>query len=800
MTARDAPPLRRVLFLLAALLACTAGQRTAWAAPPAAGIFPRTSSGVPRYVTARIRRSESVLVAGDTGYLDIDLSLPAPGPAGVPPSWDRGTIPPILWVSSTPQSGIVFDDQIPEDKPRHHIVVRLPIPKEETATLTARVKYSVSARAKAGDHTLYLEVAAPLVAPDGTKIEDTGVVREPFQVDTRLRVKLTMLAVIAVAIFLFVVEWVRVDVVAIIIMVLLPELGLIEATDTFRGLSSNAVVAIIGVMIISFGLNRVGIVSRVIRPFLRFIGHSPSRLIVVFSSMIAAISSVMQNTGAAVLFLPGIRMAACKKLGVPLSRVLMPIGMAAILGGTLTMVGTSPLILLNDLLPAGMPRFGLLELTPIGIALVAFGIAYLSLAAKLSLGKGPVSEYELPTVGDRGGCIEQYEELDGPFELFVPGGKYNATSAPLEVVRIRRERHVNIVALRMEGGGVIVAPAPGTTISNALGLLVFGKREAVESFAGEYKLTLREEPRLFRNGLVEPAVAGVVEVVISPRSTFVGRTIGAIGFRETFQVSALALHQGGKTHYESLADRPLHAGDAILIHGTWEQLHSLQEHHQNFIIISRRETEFQIPEKAKPALACFFSALVLMLISSLYFQIYCDYNPIPLSVCLMIGAAGMILTRVVSITEAYRAVDWRTVFLLGGLIPLGMAVSQTGTARWIASGLVGALGESVHPIVLLLVLATLSGAFTLVISNVGACALLVPLGMSMAAQTGIDPRVAAIVVGIGVSNSFILPTHQVNALYMGPGEYKTTDYARIGGMLSLLYIAVLVLTVYFLYM
>jgi di/tricarboxylate transporter len=188
-----------------------------------------------------------------------------------------------------------------------------------------------------------------------------------------------------------------------------------------------------------------------------------------------------------------------------------------------------------------------------------------------------------------------------------------------------------------------------------------------------------------------------------------------------------------------------------------------------------------------------------MLISSLYFQTRASYNPLPLSICLMIGAAGMIVTRVVTIGEAYRAVDWRTVFLLGGLIPLGMAVSQTGTAEWIARGLVGALGTAMSPLLLLFVLAILSCGFTLVISNVGACALLVPLGMSMAAQAGIDPRLAAIVVGIGVSNSFILPTHQVNALYMGPGEYRTTDYLKIGGGLSLLYIVVLVSVTYALY-
>jgi len=206
----------------------------------------------------------------------------------------------------------------------------------------------------------------------------------------------------------------------------------------------------------------------------------------------------------------------------------------------------------------------------------------------------------------------------------------------------------------------------------------------------------------------------------------------------------------------------------------------------------------QKPSKATPAIVCFGITLTLMLVSSFYFQ-KLPYNPIPLSVCLMTGALLMVLTRVLSIREVYTAVDWRTVFLLGGLIPLGMAVDRTGTAEWIASGVVGALGDSLTPLLLLSVLAVMSGLFCLVISNVGACTLLVPLGVSMASQIGIDPRVAAIVVGLGVSNSFLLPTHQVNALYMGPGDYRTKDYMKIGGILSLIYVGVLVSMTYLFY-
>ena len=168
---------------------------------------------------------------------------------------------------------------------------------------------------------------------------------------------------------------------------------------------------------------------------------------------------------------------------------------------------------------------------------------------------------------------------------------------------------------------------------------------------------------------------------------------------------------------------------------------------------------------------------------------------IQLSVCLMTGALGMIITRVISIDEAYQSVDWRTIFLLAGLIPLGIATQKTGAASWLAHTVLGAIG-TVQPIVLLTVIALLSTVFTLVISNVGATVLLVPLVVNMALAAGADPRMAAMVVGLATSNSFILPTHQVNALYMGPGRYRSVDFMKAGSLISLVFIVVMITMLY----
>jgi di/tricarboxylate transporter len=756
----------------------------------------------PRYVSVQLQPLQTTLVAGEAGRLHVEIRLKdAEHVPGGPLAWDRGAPPAIAWISTPQGSGISFVDKVPTHKPGQQILVKFAAPEtQESDVLSASAAYIVNSRTKAGKHSFWFDLSVPLVTADGKKIQDMGTVAVPFEVDTHLRTKILMLLVVAVAVFLFIVEWVRVDVVAILMMVLLPELGLLDAQYTFRGLSSNAVVAIIGVMIISYGLNRVGLVSRMIQPLLGYVGKSTSRLAVVFSGLIAVISSVMQNTGAAVLFLPAIRLVAAKELKVPVSRVLMPIGMAAILGGTLTMVGTSPLILLNDLLPAGMPKFGFLELTPIGLALVMGGIVYLTTFGMGTLARLPVSQADSPTDGNgvsEKRLADSYPEIGRPCEVLVPDN-YRPGEGPQEIASIRRQFQVNVVAIATEDGMQEVPPPATAVIRGGYSLCVYGTEEAVAKFVRDYGLVLRDEPRLFQATVLNAAIAGVVEVVVSPRSTLIGQTIKEVRFRETFDVTPLALHQDGETYYRGLADRKLQAGDALLLHGTWEQFHSLQERHQNFIIISSCEAEFQRPEKARWALGCFLGALSLMMVSSFYFQQQ-PYNPIPLSVCLMAGAVGMVLSKVMTITEAYRAVDWRTVFLLGGLIPLGMAVDQTGTAHWMARGIVVGLGDYMSPLLLLIVLACLSCGFTLVISNVGACTLLVPLGISLANQIGVDPRVAAIVVGIGVSNSFILPTHQVNALYMGPGGYRTKDYFKIGGGLSLIYITILVAMTYFFY-
>ncbi len=589
-----------------------------------------------------------------------------------------------------------------------------------------------------------------------------------------------VMLMIGVAIFLFIVEWVRVDVVAILMMVILPLLHLVTPKEAFSGLSSNAVVSIIAVIIIGAGLDKTGIINRLVGPIVRLAGNSQSRIIILISITVAGISSFMQNIGAAALFLPAVQRIS-KNLKIPISNLLMPIGFSAILGGTITLVGSSPLILLNDLIaPFKLKPFGLFEVTPIGLALLASGIACFVLFGRFILPGGKSEEAE-STLEDESSDNQIIEELGHPWELKTPDD-FTHYREPVTVDHIRRRYLVNVVALTEPPDFKVLSPAPGQEIRSGVELVVYGREKDVRRLAEEEGMIIKEDLEVFKGDLAEHA-SGTVEAVVAPRSPLAGKTLSQVDLAERFRVTPLAVYRQGEIYRAELGQIPLRVGDAILLHGSWKHLQLLHAE-GSLLFTTQLDVEEMRPEKAMFAGLWLAVALTMVIVFK-----------IQLSVCLMTGALGMIITRVLSIDEAYQAVDWRTVFLLGGLIPLGIATEKTGTAAWIAQTVLHAIG-SVEPIVLLAVIGVLSTVFTLVISNVGATVLLVPLVVNMAMAAGADPRMAAMVVGLATSNSFILPTHQVNALYMGPGRYRSIDFMKAGTLISIVFLVVMIAMLY----
>jgi di/tricarboxylate transporter len=595
---------------------------------------------------------------------------------------------------------------------------------------------------------------------------------------------LTMI-MLAFAVVLFVFEWVRVDVVGIIMMVLLPLTGLISPKEAFVGLSSNAVCSIIAVIIIGAGLDKTGVMNQVAGPIIKLAGNSESRVISLISGAVGIISSMMQNIGAAALFMPATQRIA-KRMEIPVSRILMPMGFCAIIGGTLTLVGASPTILLNDLMTLGgekLAPFGLFTQTPIGICLLVAAITYFLIFGKYIL---PASTGET----DRGvtaTLMEEYKALGNTFELGVPDSFEGPKT--LQDLHMRSKFLITVVAIRHAGEKRInLIPRSNNDIQAKDEIAVVGKERNVRKMAEELGWTLKQGLETFAEALARTS-AGMAETVVSPRSELIGKTMNEVNFKELYDLNPVALFKGNRIYYTGLTQIALSMGDTLLLYGPWERFHLLKNQPQPRVLTFATPLEGEIlrPQKAKLALLW----LGLSLLQIIVFKIQ-------LSVALMSGALGMIITGVLNVDEAYRAVDWMTVFLLAGLIPLGMAFEKTGTAAFIATQVLGLLGQPT-PIVLLAAVGIMTSCFTLIISNVGATVLLVPLCMNMAVMAGADPRMAALVVGLSASNTFVLPTHQVNALIMRPGGYRTIDYAKAGFVMTLIFLTVELSILYFFY-
>ncbi len=595
---------------------------------------------------------------------------------------------------------------------------------------------------------------------------------------------LTMIVLIFV-ICLFVFEWVRVDVVGIMMMVLLPLIGLISPKEAFVGLSSNAVCSIIAVIIIGAGLDKTGVMNKVAKPILALAGNSEGKIMLLVSGTVGIISSMMQNIGAAALFLPATQRIS-KRMGIPTSRILMPMGFCAIIGGTLTLVGASPTILLNDLMVLGgekLEPFGLFTQTPIGVCLLLTALAYFFFFGRLIL---PSSSGKTGK-GASDMLIKQYQGVNSIVEMHVPKG--TGKTGILDDLDIRPRFLVTVIG--------ISSPANRTTnhvphsyeeIGSGDDIAVVGKWANIERLAKEFGWEIKPALETFAESLANTN-AGMAETVVSPRSELIGKTLNEVDFKELFGLNPLVLFKDGRKYYSGLTNIRLALGDTLLLQGPWEKFHILKNRPQprSLIFASPLEGEILRPQKAMFAVGWLAIALFQIIVLK-----------IQLSVALMSGALGMIITGVLTVDEAYQSVDWMTVFLLAGLIPLGIAFEKTGTAAFIAQTVLGFIGTP-SPIVLLGVVGIMTSFFTLVISNVGATVLLVPLCMNMAVMAGGDPRMAALVVGLSASNTFVLPTHQVNALIMRPGGYRTVDYAKAGAVMTVLFLSVELSVIYFFY-
>jgi len=589
-------------------------------------------------------------------------------------------------------------------------------------------------------------------------------------------IALTLFILLA-TIFLFVIDKLRVDVVAILVMITLPWLGLVTPSETFSGLSSNAVISIMAVMILGYGVDRSGVMDHLTKPILTIAGESQKRLIAVIGGAVGVLSAFIQNIGATALFLPAV-LKISNQTKISPSKLLMPIGFSAILGGTLTLFGSGPLIILNDLLAkSGAKTFGIFDVTPIGFVLLSAGIVYFLILGKFVL---PQVDSQ-PEIDDQATLIDLYH-ISNDYHIGKISENSKIIGMKLDSIQLWNLYKLHLVILK-ESDDLLYTPWRHTVFAPGQLIILSGPREGFLRFVKEYQVSIldfEKEPYA-----EEIKKFGYAEVIIPPNSSLKGRSLKEISFRKKFGVEPIQLQCDQGTLCNDFSDKKFDAGDVIIIHGLWEKIWEIKNS-KELIPISKIQETTHFKKKPFIALICFLGAILLAL------------SGFQLSHSLFTGAAAMILFGVLNIDEAYKAIDWRTVFLLAGLIPLGIAMDKSGAAQFLAEQIFSLIGDA-HPIIVLTAISILATIFTLFMSNVAATVLLVPLVVIMGDMANIAPEALGLLVAVMASNSFLLPTHQVNAFLMGPGGYNNRDYLRSGGIMSLLFIFITVSLIYLFY-
>jgi len=588
---------------------------------------------------------------------------------------------------------------------------------------------------------------------------------------------ITVLAILIITIILLIFEIFRIDLIAILCLLTLVWTDILEPLEALSGFSSNAVIAMISVMIMGNGIARTGIMDSFSKFILRLVNKSKSKLISLVSVAVGLLSAFMQNIGAAALFLPAV-LKISKRERIPASELIMPLGFAAILGGTLTMIASGPLILLNDLLRnAGLQPFGLFDVTPVGLALLASGIVYFFFFGKFLLphhkpGKEKISEqkklidtWHLPftihryAIPEHSNLIDKTPENSGLWDQYT-----------LHILAVSKTEQIEY------------APWRNTRFKSGQEIALLGDSNNIKRFATDYQLRFRNLLNDFDN-LHDPSAAGFVEIIIPPHSSLVGSTIRQLSFRKNYAVEPVLFFSRDKQIRGDFSDRKIKAGDTLIVHGLWDNMQRLQKS-SDFVVITPFKAEKKKTSKTWLAVSCFAAAIGLTIAG------------FPISISLFTGAVTMIVTGVIHIEEAYKSVEWKVVFLIAGLIPLGIAMQKTGTAAFLAEKLMNIV-QGRHLILILLTISLLSTIFSLFMSNVASTVVLAPLVMNIAKISNIDPRPLVLLVAVCAANSFILPTHQVNAMLITPGGYRNRDYFKAGGGMTILFLAVVIAVFYF---
>lgn len=573
---------------------------------------------------------------------------------------------------------------------------------------------------------------------------------------------LFVFALLAVAVFLFVTDYVTFDVTAIIIMACLMVTGILTPSEGLSGFSNPATVTVAAMFILSEGMRRTGILNQAGDYFTE---KMKKNLMFWFFSLllfIAVISAFINNTAAVAIFIPVI-MTIASRVGVSPSKLLMPLSFAGMFGGTATLIGTSTNILVSSIAEErGLNPIGMFDLTPMGLIFIASGFLFLF----------TVGIRMIPERREEGDLTKEYEMQKYLTDIRI---NPNSTMVGSELDEEDLTRHLDLDVIRVfKDTGDSSAQRNKITVEAGDIFRIRGNAADIHELIGREDVSVMPS-RDWADRDLQHGQDAIVEAVIAPESSLENSKLGEFPFYESLGAVPLAIRQRGEVKHENLSDVELNGGDSLLLSMSSDRVKDLEEE-QAFVLISSVETALYRREKTPLVLAIMAGVVATAAVGL-----------VPIVISAVIGVILMIMSGCLRTDEAYEAVNWKVIMLLAGVLPLGTAMDKTGAAELMASGMVDSLA-GFGPTVLLSGFFLLTLLITAVMSNNASAALLAPIAIEAAMNIGVNPQAFLYAVTFAASLSLITPFgYQTNTMIYGPGRYSVGDFMKIGIPLNLLF-------------
>lgn len=587
-----------------------------------------------------------------------------------------------------------------------------------------------------------------------------------------------LLALMGIALVLFAFEWVAADVVALGFLVIMIVTGLVSTSEAFAGFGSDTVFTLMGLFMLTAALQRTGVVELTGRILLRYTGDKPNRLVAMIMVATSSLSAFMSNTACTAFFLP-ITLGLAERLRVSTSKLLMPLAFASILASSVTLVATSTNIVVNGLLKQyNLAPMGMFELTPVGIPIAVTGILYM-----LTIGRRLLPDRATPNdLGQLGNRLYLTELVVLPHSPLI--GKTLAENSlghdlDLNVVRMVRKDNRSLPTANRR-----LAPRTGRRLRAGDVLLVEGDRNSLLRSNAAAGLELRGDLKLNAPQLQDNDLQ-LLEVILMPNSPLIGVTLAQYRFHERYGLQVLAVYRHGETLQRKISQMPMRVGDVLLIQSERANLANLAalEEERLFHVLGAVNQESYQRERAPYAIAAFIGALGLA-----------AFEVVSLSVAVLIGTLAVFLTQCISVEEAYRKVEWRALVLIGSMLALGTAMEKTGTAAYLAGAIVNLAGTT-NPLLLLTGFFVLAVVLTQPMSNQAAAIVVVPIAIQTATQLGLNPRAFVMMIAVASSTSYLTPLEPSCMMVYGPGNYRFSDFLKVGSLLTLVVYAIAILLV-----